>query len=329
MNNCKCWCGSQLGGEARWELKPKEINLHYYQFNIGDYHSHTSRLSLLEDLAYRRLLDLYYLNERPFTGTVAEIAREIGMNDCLTDVEYVLNRYFPSDGENRVNKRANEEIESYQAKRKSASKAGKASAKARRGKASEQAFNKRSTDVQPTNNHKPLTTNQEPDKEEHPTGACDLPGKPPPIPVQKIVDLYHESLPELPRIEKLTPGRKSTIQQRWREDLKSLDDWGKFFGAVRTSDFLMGRTDNPFRPNLEWLTKPANFAKIIEGKYHGQNQRTAGQPEQRKTPTERMRSAREAARAKQDGSGGQSYPGPSSDLGHVAGHQELLPRGNS
>jgi len=35
--------------------------MHYYQFNIGDYASHTRHLSDLEDLAYRRLLDAYYL----------------------------------------------------------------------------------------------------------------------------------------------------------------------------------------------------------------------------------------------------------------------------
>ncbi|NDH69342.1 MAG: DUF1376 domain-containing protein, partial [Gammaproteobacteria bacterium] len=33
--------------------------MHYYQFHIGDYKSHTHHLSLLEDLAYRRLLDFY------------------------------------------------------------------------------------------------------------------------------------------------------------------------------------------------------------------------------------------------------------------------------
>ena len=53
--------------------------MHYFQFNIGDYASHTSRLTLLEDLAYRRMLDLYYLNEQPLNGCVTDVARELGL----------------------------------------------------------------------------------------------------------------------------------------------------------------------------------------------------------------------------------------------------------
>lgn len=101
--------------------------------------------------------------------------------------------------------------------------------------------------------------------------------KPPasdPVPVQKIVDLYHESLSTLPRIAKLTPARRGHIQQRWREgDLPDLETWKKFFSYVSESDFLMGRTEGgngrpPFQATLEWLTKPSNYAKIAEGKYH-------------------------------------------------------------
>ena len=65
--------------------------MHYYQFNIGDYASHTSRLSLMEDLAYRRLLDLYYLNEQPFNECLTDVAREIGMPEHKDEITYILN----------------------------------------------------------------------------------------------------------------------------------------------------------------------------------------------------------------------------------------------
>ena len=136
--------------------------MHYYQFNIGDYASHTSRLSTHEDIAYRRLLDLYYLNERPLNGCSTDVAREIGMLDSLGDVEYILGKFFEKDGDLWKNKRCDIDIKAYQGKRKSASKAGKASAEARRGKAKEQTLNDRSTDVQPTINQEPRTKNQEP-----------------------------------------------------------------------------------------------------------------------------------------------------------------------
>lgn len=92
-------------------------------------------------------------------------------------------------------------------------------------------------------------------------------------PVRKIVDLYHELLPELPTVQKITDTRRGYIQQRWREDLKELEHWRNFFNHVRQSDFLMGRAQPkpgqaPFLADLEWLTKPGNFAKIAEEKYH-------------------------------------------------------------
>ena len=136
--------------------------MHYYQFNIGDYSSHTARLSPIEDLAYRRLLDGYYLNERPFNGCSTDVAREIGLLDYQSEVDYVLNKFFTNSTGDWTQSRVEQEISAYHGKQKSASKAGKASAKARQAKASEQTFNDRSTDVQPTINHKPLNINQEP-----------------------------------------------------------------------------------------------------------------------------------------------------------------------
>jgi hypothetical protein len=53
--------------------------MRFYPFHVGDYLSHTRHLSLLEDLAYRRMLDAYYLHEQALVGTPAEIARAIGL----------------------------------------------------------------------------------------------------------------------------------------------------------------------------------------------------------------------------------------------------------
>lgn len=93
-------------------------------------------------------------------------------------------------------------------------------------------------------------------------------------PIQQIVGLYHEILtPPCPRLEKLTPTREGYLRQRWREDLKSLDEWRNYFTDVKASVFLTGRAPGhdkkpPFIADLEWLTRPSNFAKVSEGKYH-------------------------------------------------------------
>ena len=50
--------------------------MNFYPFHIGDYLSHTSHLTDEEDLAYRRMIDLYYQTEEPFTDT-AKLARKV------------------------------------------------------------------------------------------------------------------------------------------------------------------------------------------------------------------------------------------------------------
>jgi uncharacterized protein YdaU (DUF1376 family) len=131
--------------------------MHYYQFNIGDYASHTRHLSIIEDIAYRRLLDLYYLHERPLGDCSANVARLIGMSEYSQEVETVLIEFFEHVDGGYINSRADKDIAHYHSKVEQASKAGKASAERR--------SNIRSTVVQPTNNHKPRTINQEPKKE--------------------------------------------------------------------------------------------------------------------------------------------------------------------
>lgn len=82
--------------------------MHYYQFNIGDYAKHTRHLTNNEDLAYRRMLDLCYLNEEPFDNDLKKVARVINMRGCEEEVENVLNDFFElRDGKwhnNRVEK---------------------------------------------------------------------------------------------------------------------------------------------------------------------------------------------------------------------------------
>lgn len=140
--------------------------MNYYPFHIGDYSAHTARLSLIEDLAYRRMLDVYYLSERPFNGCSTDVAREIGMPEHIQAVEYILSKFFQKTETGYSNKRCDDEIARFNAKKEQASRAGKASGvqRAFNGRSTGAANNstsvgKSATGVQPTitNNH-----NQEP-----------------------------------------------------------------------------------------------------------------------------------------------------------------------
>jgi uncharacterized protein YdaU (DUF1376 family) len=146
--------------------------MHYYQFNIGDYASHTQGLSLLEDIAYRRLIDQYYLSEKPPKGDCLEVSRSIGMREHSVEVCYVLEKFFVSKKNAWFHSRVEREIFEYKKGQKNKSKAGKASAEARKQKAIEntqendqqvlssveQSLNNCAANHKPiTNNHKPLT----------------------------------------------------------------------------------------------------------------------------------------------------------------------------
>jgi len=122
--------------------------MHYYQLNIGDYKSHTNHLDLLEDLAYRRLLDLYYLHERPLNSGVAAVARQIGMREHEDKVKLILEEFFHMSDDGWINPRADREIKHFHSKIEQASRAGRASAERR--------SNGRSTDVQPNNKQEPI-----------------------------------------------------------------------------------------------------------------------------------------------------------------------------
>lgn len=139
--------------------------MNFYPFHVGDYAAHTRSLSLMEDLAYRRLLDAYYLAERPLNGCSTDVAREIGMRDHLDAVEYILNKFFELTEDGWCNKRADTEIAHYQCKKQQASNAGRASAQ-RRLNARSTSVGNSSTDVQPTR-----TNNQNQDKPPTPKGV--------------------------------------------------------------------------------------------------------------------------------------------------------------
>lgn len=100
--------------------------MHYYQFNIGDYKSHTEHLSELEDLAYRRMLDWYYLHETPLPLETSEIARLIRMRTHTDCIAVVLQEFFIRTETGWANHRADQEIAKAGEKSSKASESAKA-----------------------------------------------------------------------------------------------------------------------------------------------------------------------------------------------------------
>jgi hypothetical protein len=97
--------------------------MNYYQFHIGDYQSHTSHLTPMEDLCYRRLIDRYYLSEAHLPLDVTAVARLIGFRDQEQIVSDILSEFFVKSEEGWRSSRCDDEIEKYREKANRARKA--------------------------------------------------------------------------------------------------------------------------------------------------------------------------------------------------------------
>ena len=132
--------------------------MHYFSFHISDYMSHTAHLSLMEDLAYRRSIDIYYLHEKPLPEDASMVARLVRMPDHVPEVKTILEEYFTLElGKVWTLNRADEEIQKYKNRILASSKGGKSTALAR--------SKSTPSGLVPTNNHKPITNNHKPIKE--------------------------------------------------------------------------------------------------------------------------------------------------------------------
>lgn len=258
--------------------------MHYYQFNIGDYRAATAHLSNEEDLAYRRLLDMYYDTENKIPLDTQWVARRLRV-DAET-VNAVLNDMFAKEEDGWVHARCQEVIEHYHAMAEKNRANGKLG-----GRKKNPVGIPVASDSQPiakaTINYKLTTNNEENTYICPPDGEPDEKSGLPNCQHEQVISLYHQHLPTLRKVEVWNAARQGYLRQRWREVAEELSKsteidssdvlgwWGEFFQHVGKSKFLTGRVNSKdgraFTADLEWILKPSNFAKIVEGKYHGTN----------------------------------------------------------
>lgn len=89
--------------------------MNYYEHHLGDYMRDAGHLSMLEDGAYRRLIDTYYGREKPLPLDVRECCKLARANSKQERdaVAYVLREFFVKTDEGYRQKRCDEEIERY------------------------------------------------------------------------------------------------------------------------------------------------------------------------------------------------------------------------
>lgn len=83
-----------------------------------------------------------------------------------------------------------------------------------------------------------------------------------------VVEKFNSICISFPKVSKLTENREKTIKARLRE--YSMQDIITVFEKAESSDFLKGKSGT-FKASFDWLMKPANFIKVLEGNYDNRN----------------------------------------------------------
>lgn len=92
-----------------------------------------------------------------------------------------------------------------------------------------------------------------------------------PLQYTQIVALYTALLGDkLPKVLKLTDARKAAIKARWEEygeGKEAEEAFTRLFKKTAASAFLTGQNDRKWTADFDWLMKPNNFTRVLEGKY--------------------------------------------------------------
>lgn len=84
----------------------------------------------------------------------------------------------------------------------------------------------------------------------------------PPLDYHVVVDNFHSLCPRLPKIKKLDDNRRKTIRA-WG----NLEEIIQTFAKAGKSDFLSGGNNRNWKATFDWIIKPSNRLKILEGAY--------------------------------------------------------------
>ncbi|MBM0140178.1 YdaU family protein [Pseudomonas cannabina] len=188
--------------------------MNFFPFHPGDYMLRTAHLDPFEDLAYRRLIDLYYVNESPLQGNAEELSRVIRLRKNADQVAAVLQEFFVEKEPGLwSHSHCDEVIDQYRLKAKQAAENGK---RGGRPKKTQGEPNPNPEETQPVISANPAETglkaNQEPITNNH-----------------KPIDQKHTAqapADELfPKFWKLYPNKKgkTAAEKAWKK-LKVTDD---------------------------------------------------------------------------------------------------------
>jgi len=256
--------------------------MHHYSFNIGNYRRQTGHLTQLEHGIYRSLIDTYYLDENPLCLDKAKLMRSHSVRTVEEKEAFdnILADFFTESPDGYRHEHIEEELEKIYDKSEKARASAKSrwrKEKAKKGVETTQTDQESCERICKTceriesecgcdafvvlpSTHNPVPNTSAPKKRAIP--IC---------PIQKIADLYNETVKFMAQWRVLSDDTKRNISMRWKqhEKFQNIEKWKDLFDYCENNQFLSGQADNPrpFKADLNWIVKSANFAKILNGKY--------------------------------------------------------------
>ena len=83
---------------------------------------------------------------------------------------------------------------------------------------------------------------------------------------QQITDAFNRICTSLPQVQSVSDKRRQAIRTA-SQTVGDIAGWEKLFRTVEQSDFLTGRNGSWQGCGFDWILKPANLVKILEGNY--------------------------------------------------------------
>lgn len=238
-----------------------------FLFYDGDAARDVSHMNRLERGAYFDLIQA----QRKFGGFTTDQARKIlgkDFSDCWDAISLVLstdeNGFFIEWVRDSINKR-------------------KEHAEKQRNRIQQYWDKKKETDIPKQNDGNTVVLPLENESENVNEIVIDYKG---------IIENYNTLCPKLSKVEVLSDQRKGHIKARVTEFGQS-----KVIEVIRRageSDFLNGKNNTAWKANFDWIMKPTNFIKIMEGNFQNKEE----QPEKKVTPL--MQYYRDLAEGKHD-----------------------------
>lgn len=87
-------------------------------------------------------------------------------------------------------------------------------------------------------------------------------------PYESFIDTYNTLCFNLPSVYKLTDKRKKAISAFLKQ--MTLEEFENACERANNTPFLIGKNDRGWKADFDFIIKPDNTAKIIEGKYHSE-----------------------------------------------------------